>query len=121
MRFLANENFPGIAVKALQKLGHDIAWVRIDAPGSSDQEVLRRARKEQRILITFDKDFGELAFRDGLPADCGIILFRILLSSPEQVSKRIVAALESHEDWKGHFAVIEETRIRLKTLPSGAV
>ncbi len=47
--------------------GHDVAWVRTDAPGSTDQQVLARAVAEDRILLTFDKDFGDLAFRAGLP------------------------------------------------------
>jgi len=82
MRILANENFPGEAVEALRKQGHDVAWVRTDAPGNNDTQVLERAQREGRIVITFDKDFGELAFRAGLPAQSGIILFRI--SAPSE-------------------------------------
>lgn len=67
MRLLVNENFPSDAVTALQQDGHDVVWVRRDAPGSRDEDVLERARTENRILITFDKDFGELAFRSQLP------------------------------------------------------
>jgi predicted nuclease of predicted toxin-antitoxin system len=63
MRILANENFPGDAVNALRLEGHDVAWIREDAPGSLDTQVLQRAQDEERVLITFDKDFGELAFR----------------------------------------------------------
>ena len=74
MRFLADENFPYDAVQALHDDGHDIAWVRTDAPGISDRQVLARAMATHRILLTFDKDFGELAFHAGLPAACGIIL-----------------------------------------------
>ncbi|MBW4639087.1 MAG: DUF5615 family PIN-like protein [Gloeocapsa sp. UFS-A4-WI-NPMV-4B04] len=79
MRFLADENFLGDAVLALQQQGYDVVWIRIDAPGSSDQQVLARAQVEQRIILTFDKDFGELAFRFGLLATSGIILFRLPL------------------------------------------
>jgi predicted nuclease of predicted toxin-antitoxin system len=68
MRFLANENFPGAAVAALAGRGHDIVWARIAAPGTSDADVLAWAVREQRILITFDKDFGELAGTSALPA-----------------------------------------------------
>ena len=63
MRFLADENFPGLAVSELRKRGHDVSWVLTDSPGISDQEVLGRAKDENRILLTFDKDFGELVFR----------------------------------------------------------
>jgi predicted nuclease of predicted toxin-antitoxin system len=61
MRFLANENFPGAAVTALQAAGHEVVWVRTAAPGASDPDVLAWAAREQRVLLTFDKDFGELA------------------------------------------------------------
>jgi predicted nuclease of predicted toxin-antitoxin system len=56
MRFLANENFPLDAVEALRNVGHEVAWVRADAPGSSDPKVLQRAVTEARVLLTQDKD-----------------------------------------------------------------
>jgi predicted nuclease of predicted toxin-antitoxin system len=118
MRLLANENFPAEAVQALRSRGHDVAWVRTDAPGSSDRQVLDRAVAEDRLLITFDKDFGELAFRAGLPASCGVVLFRIRLTSPSQVAQRAAAALESRADWDGHFAVVLDDRVRMTLLPS---
>jgi predicted nuclease of predicted toxin-antitoxin system len=117
MRILANENFPGGAVSALRERGHDVAWVRSDAPGSSDVEVLERAQAEGRILVTFDKDFGELAFRSGLPASSGVVLFRISVPSPSHVARVAVAALESRTDWAGNFAVVEDNRIRITPLP----
>ena len=82
MRFLANENFPADAVTQLKAAGHDIVWVRTAAPGMKDEDVLAWAAREARIVLTFDKDFGELAFRYGLPAECAIILFRIATPSP---------------------------------------
>jgi len=117
MRILANENFPGDAVTALRQRGHDVVWVRTDAPGSRDVEILARAQREERIVVTFDKDFGELAFRSGLPAFSGIILFRISAPSSAYVARVAVAALESRNDWAGHFAVIEDRRIRMTPLP----
>ena len=117
MRILANEYFPGDAVLALRDRGHDVAWVREDAPGSVDGSVLARAQAEDRILITFDKDFGELAFHSRLPAESGIVLFRISAPSAEHVARVAVQALESRADWPGHFAVIEDDRIRLTALP----
>ena len=118
MRFLANENFPGNAIAALRLRGHDVAWVRTDAPGSSDWKVLERAQTEDRVLITFDKDFGELAFRANLPASSGVILVRTSAPSSAHVARVAVAALESRTDWAGHFAVVEDARIRMTPLPS---
>ena len=60
MRFLADENFPGDAVTSLRSSGHDVLWIRTDAPGITDQDVLARSLEDARVLLTFDKDFGEL-------------------------------------------------------------
>jgi len=117
VRILADENFAGDAVIALRERGHDVAWVRSDAPGSSDLEVIARAQAEGRVLVTFDKDFGELVFRSGLSASSGVVLFRISASSPAYIARVAVAALESRTDWAGHFAVVEDDRIRMTPLP----
>lgn len=116
MRFRAGENFPRAAVDAFQVAGHDVVWVRTDAPGITDQEVLLRAQSEDRILLTFDKDFGDLAFRSRIPASCGIILFRISPRSPSFAARAAVAAVQSRTDWRGHFSVVEETRVRMTRL-----
>ena len=94
MRLLANENFPREAVDALRSRGHDVAWVRTDSPDSSDEAVIRRAGAEGRLLITFDKDLGELAFRSGLSSPSGVILFRISQDSAAHVAEVSVAVLE---------------------------
>jgi uncharacterized protein (DUF433 family) len=53
VRFLADEYFPGDAVAALRERGHDVMWIRTEAPGISDPEVLARAQAEDRLLLTF--------------------------------------------------------------------
>ncbi|MDP2156629.1 MAG: DUF5615 family PIN-like protein [Nitrospirota bacterium] len=116
MRFLANENVAGGAVFVLREKGHDVVWIRTDMPGSKDEDILTRAVAEERILITFDKDFGELAFHAHLPSKCGIILFRIPTPSSSFVSNTVIAAIEARSDWAGHFAVVEEHRIRMRVL-----
>ena len=116
MRFLANENFPSDAVEALRAAGHDVTWIRTDAPGIADSEVLHRAQSDNRILLTFDKDFGELAFRSQLPANSGIVLFRIQASSGAIIAQKVIAAISSRSDWSGHFSVIEDDRIRMRAL-----
>lgn len=116
MRFLANENVPYDAVAALRERGHDVIWVRTDASGSCDEDILSRAAAEERVLITFDKDFGELAFRSKLPAKYGIILFRIPEKSSSYIANVVTATIESCYDWIGHFTVVEEHRIRMRHL-----
>jgi predicted nuclease of predicted toxin-antitoxin system len=117
MHLLANENFPGVAVEALRARGHNVVWIRTEAPGSDDRAVLARAVAEGRLLLTFDKDFGELAFRAGLPASSGVVLFRVAPVSPAHIAHLAVAVLESRNDWAGHFSVIEEYRVRMTPLP----
>lgn len=72
MRILANENFPGPVIRALRQRGHDVVSVKETMRGASDPQVLARAQAEERLVVAFDKDFGELAFRFGLPARCGV-------------------------------------------------
>ena len=118
MHFLANENFPGAAVDALRSAGQEIAWVRTDAAGSADEEVLARAVYERCVLLTFDKDFGELAWRTKLPASCGIVLFRIPMPPANLVGKLICEILMSRDDWRGRFSVVEPGRVRMRELPN---
>jgi predicted nuclease of predicted toxin-antitoxin system len=92
MRFLANENFPRAAVAALCAAGHDVIWVRTEAPGSTDREVLARAARDARILLTFDKDFGELAKATVLPEGCGVVLLRLPMPRPDDVGQQLANA-----------------------------
>jgi predicted nuclease of predicted toxin-antitoxin system len=118
MRLCANENLPGDCVLRLRQDGHDVLWIREVAPGSSDADVLARAREEDRLLITFDKDFGELVFRHGAKASHGIVLFRIAQPSAMAVAARVAAILASRNDWPGNFSVVEESAVRMRPLPS---
>ena len=63
MRLCANENVPGECVAVLRQRGHEVLWIREVARGSGDEAVLARAQADARLLITFDKDFGELVFK----------------------------------------------------------
>jgi len=93
-----------------------VVWIRTESSGISDPEVLSRAQAEDRILLTFDKDFGELAFRTKLPASSGIVLFRITAPSSVVVAQKVVVAIALRDDWTGHFSVIEDNKIRMRLL-----
>jgi predicted nuclease of predicted toxin-antitoxin system len=121
MKLLANENFPADAVVAPRAAGNDVGWIRADSPGVADPVVLARAVSEGRVLVTFDKDFGDLAFHAGLPTGCGIILFRLRAGTSAELAEKIVFALSQRSDWEGHFAVVEPGKVRLRPLPSSAV
>ena len=116
MHLLANENFPLDAVEALRDTGHDVVWIREDSRGASDDKILLRAQEENRIVLTFDKDFGEMAFRSKLPSRSGVILFRIAPRSSQYIAQVAVQALASRDNWAGHFSVVEDNRIRMTPL-----
>ena len=117
MKVLLDSCVAGVVRSALVAAGHDVT-AAIDWPRDpGDEEILSAARSEGRVLVTLDKDFGELAFRQKLPATSGIVLFRIEPASPSHIATVAVHALESRVDWVGHFSVVEETRIRMTLLP----
>lgn len=118
MRFLANENISGGLVQGLRAAGHDVIAAKESMRGADDSIILERAQLELRILLTQDKDFGELAFRSGLSADCGVILFRLSRDQPDAETRRMLEAIKSRDDWAGNFSVVENTRIRMRPLPS---
>jgi predicted nuclease of predicted toxin-antitoxin system len=118
MHLLANENVPRLTIEALRAAGHDLIWARTDMAGSSDEAVLSRAQAEGRILVTHDKDFGDLAFHAGLPASCGIILIRLGKLAPAAIAQRTVQVIAARTDWSGHLAVIDERRVRMRPLPT---
>jgi predicted nuclease of predicted toxin-antitoxin system len=117
MRFLANENVPGPVVAALRARGHDVFWITESMPGADDPVVLALAQRESRVVVTFDTDFGELAFRSGLPAQCGIVLIRLDWTDPDADNHVVITALTSRDDWSGIFAVVESDRVRIRPLP----
>lgn len=86
--------------------------MRETAPGEPDAKVIAH-----RILLTFDKDFGELAFHSKLPATCGVLLFRIPTPSAEAIATRLTSTLAARSDWAGKFWVVEPERIRMRELP----
>src|SRR6266550_4640237 len=99
MRLCANENIAGDSVTLLRQKGHDVLWIRESAPGCPDAEVLSRAAAEGRLLITFDKDFGELVFRRGMKASHRVVLFRLSQPSAAAVAERVAKLLASRDDW----------------------
>ena len=101
----------------LRQAGHDVLWIRESAPGIPDVAVLARAQAEGRLLITFDKDFGDLVFRQGAEVSCGVVLFRIPQPSSALVAERVTHILDSRSDWEGHYSVVDEAAVRIRTLP----
>jgi len=79
--------------------------------------VVALAKQEARVLLTLDKDFGELVFRHGRAASPGVNLLRPRLRSPEVFSAFVVTVLSQPVDWSGHFTVAREGSLRVVPLP----
>jgi predicted nuclease of predicted toxin-antitoxin system len=120
MRILANVNVPRATVEALRLAGHDVVWALDRMATDPDFAILAEAQRETRIVLTNDKDFGELAVRFGLPAGCGVILLRLKGLRPDEVVARTMDAIAGRNDWEGQFAVVDKRRVRMRPLPPAA-
>ena len=116
MRVIANENVTGTVIRKLRQQGHDVLSVKESMQGADDRSILQRAEAEQRLIITQDKDFGELAYRCRLPASCGIVLFRLSGVDSCTDNQRMFDVLESRSDWTGCFSVVTAGHIRMRPL-----
>ncbi|MEM1041576.1 MAG: DUF5615 family PIN-like protein [Bacteroidota bacterium] len=76
MRLLADEHIPFPSIRLLRDAGHDVASVAEATSSARDVEVLAQARTEDRILLTFDSDFGVLLFVNRQPPPRGVVYFR---------------------------------------------
>ena len=117
MRILANENVAATVIRTLREHGHDVLSAKESMRGEKDPVILARAQAERRLLLAHDKDFGELAFRSGLPAECGVILLWLAGDDPDADNERALLAIEGRSDWSGFFGVITDDRIRMRPLP----
>lgn len=116
-KFLANENVPGEVVEAVRQSGYDVGWIAESSPGVDDDVVLGTALAEGRVLLTFDKDFGEMAFRQGKSATCGVLLLRPRVRSPSYLAQFVLAVLRQNATWEGNFSVAQEGKLRMVSLP----
>jgi len=116
MNFFADECCDAGIVAGLRADGHDVTYIVERQTGISDDEVLQLAFIEKRILLTEDKDFGDLVYRLKKPA-CGIILLRIDVKERNQKWPRLQALIENHKDRvSGYFVVVELGKFRFRPL-----
>jgi predicted nuclease of predicted toxin-antitoxin system len=122
MRWLVDECVDAGLVELLRQSGHDAVYVADIAPRASDVEVMEVALREQRLLLTEDKDFGDLTFRQARPVP-GIVLLRIAAERRQRKGERLLAAIHRFGPAMfGRYTVIEEARFRARSLrPASAV
>ncbi len=103
--FLANENFPATTVAWLRKQGHNVVHAAESLVGEKDERLLEVAKNEDRILLTFDRDFGELVFHQSILPAKGIVLFRLKQQPPSIVLPFLESFFLSATELKGYFTV----------------
>jgi predicted nuclease of predicted toxin-antitoxin system len=118
MQFLANENLPLPSVRLLRQAGYDVAAITEETPGIEDTEVLARAADEQRIILTFDRDYGELIYRLRLRSPRGVIYLRFQPHTPEEPAVILLNLLQTAGLYfEERFTVVERDQIRQRPLP----
>ncbi|HEX5228518.1 MAG TPA: DUF5615 family PIN-like protein [Bryobacteraceae bacterium] len=114
MNIVADENVDKQIVDRLRRDGHNVTWVAELEPGINDNAVLLRSRNLSAILITADKDFGELVFRQHLHHS-GVLLLRLAGLKPDQKAGIVAEVFQSHaEELRDRFSVVSRRSIRLR-------
>lgn len=118
MRWLADECVHAPVVAGLRAEGHDVIYAAETARQSSDVSLSAEALRTGRILLTEDKDFGELAFQEKRSIG-GTVLLRFAPARRSLKWPQLKAAIEKHREalYRG-FTVVEEHRIRYQSFPA---
>ena len=114
MKILADENVEGEIVSALRNAGHSVSDIKETSPGIDDTDVLTIAADSDSILLTNDKDFGDLVYRDER-ISTGVILLRFgKLEIRERIELLIGVLSERESEIDGAFTVITATGVRIR-------
>jgi predicted nuclease of predicted toxin-antitoxin system len=117
MKFLADESVDLPIVAHLRRQGHQVWYVAEMEPGISDETVLQLAYRENALLLTADKDFGELVFR-WRRLSSGVILLRLAGLPALRKAEIVVAAIAQHaEGLVAAFTVISKGTVRIRPQP----
>jgi len=118
VKFLADESVDFPIVKFLRENNISIDYITEIRPGITDNQVINFANQKQRILITADKDFGEVTFRHKMISS-GIVLFRLAGLSNKDKSILIHKVILEHKGaLECNFTVITRNQVRIKKLPA---
>lgn len=114
MNLVCDEGVERPIVEYLREQGHHVLYIAELEPGIGDQAVLAKAAELNAPLVTNDKDFGELVFRQQLTST-GVILLRVTGLSSTAKATTVAAAIRQHEaELTGSFTVIAPGHIRIR-------
>lgn len=114
-RYLADENFPGAGVRLLRSEGLDLAYIAEYMAGADDFAVSAEAVSRDAILLTFDRDFGELTFRRRVPV-LGVVLFRLPQQPPSALIDFLMRFFAAKPILRGFFTVVTPGQMRQRPL-----
>lgn len=115
--FLANENISLKTVEELRAHGHDVKWISETLPSVKDQLILMQATAENRIIITFDSDYGELIFKYNMPPPLGVVYLRLHSTDSSEAANLILKHLAVSPNIFDHrFSVLKVEGLRFKPL-----
>src|SRR5437764_14657015 len=115
--FLANENISRTSVELLRDHGHEVTWVPETSTSIKDEIVLILANIENRIIITFDSDYGELIFGKKMKPPTGVIYLRLHTDDAAEPARLILRYLSiSNTIFNNRFSVLTEIGVRYKQL-----
>lgn len=113
MRFLANENFPFPSVRLLRENNCYVKSIAEEFPGIADSAVMKIATEENLIILTFDKDYGEIIFRLGYTNPPSVVFFRYKGMDQLFAGSYILKLLnEEKRDITNSFTVVEKDSYR---------
>ena len=116
MDFLADENFPLASVQLLISSNHNVRQASIIFQSKPDEMLLEQASLAGEIILTFDKDFGELIFKNRILGSSGIVLFRLQNYLPATPAIILLDILKSDIKLHNYLTVIDETKIRQRPI-----
>lgn len=113
MKLLANENFPILSVLYLRNKGFDISSIGTDNPSIQDHAVMAIAIKEERTILTFDRDYGELIFKHNYKPKEGVIYLRLDAYKAEDPGMLVEELINNEEyDFRNALTVVDKNGIR---------
>lgn len=112
VRLLLNENFPAPSVTILRAAAFDILSTREAHTGMADPEVLALAVRDQRWLVTFDRDYGELLFARGYDVSPAALLLRVRSYQPHEPAEWVQLLAGDEASYLVRFTVFNGETLR---------
>lgn len=117
IKILADENIPLLMVRQLEEKGYNIKYVSTENAGISDEDVIELANAEERILITFDSDFGDLIFKKKKVIKTGVIFLRLGQFMPDEPGAILISLFKENKlDFTGKISVVTKETVRQRVI-----